>query len=234
MVVLLHALPTAMEDGLAIGQFPYIAMTARFAVPFFFITAGYFQRIDGVAPAAIVWRALRRLLPIYLIWIAVYWFVCRIVPLPDMEWNGNWRSLLQGGPLFHLWFLPALGFGLALVGIARVKLGLRTTTALAIGLALIGLGLTSYQAPLFGHEALEPRRGIFFAPAFVVIGAWLSQSRAEVSVGRATAIALAGVATIIGEEMALRQIMGWPSVRSHDISLGTFFYGTGAFCSRVH
>lgn len=229
-VVGLHALPSGMEDGANVPLFPSLAISARFAVPFFFIAAGYFQKVNGVSLGRIVGRPLRRLLPIYVIWIALYWLASRIVPLADMDWNMAWWKIAWGGgPVFHLWFLPALGFGLALVGIGRATIGLRATTAIAILLALADLAWTSYHAPLFGGDAISARKNTFFAPAFIVLGAWLSHRQVALSPLKAGLIALAGLALLTVEEVLLRDVMGWSIAHSHDVSFGTFLYGAGIF-----
>ena len=75
-----------------------IDAAARFAVPFFFLTAGYFLPSAFPSLLTAAARILGRLLVPWLVWSVVYWLIYDQLGAPTLG--------TRAAP--HLWFLPAL------------------------------------------------------------------------------------------------------------------------------
>lgn len=164
----------------------------RLAVPFFFVSAGYFLAEKTIlAPNAEYKRGttrfLWRILKMYLIWSAVYLPLMLVGlsvgrgldPLScALEYL---RSFLFLGSFSQLWYLPALFVGAALVALLSRKMDLRLVFGLALLFYLIGIFNEAYSGlcpPIlsdFYEKIYNPifertRNGLFFAPVFVALG----------------------------------------------------------------
>ncbi|HBH80143.1 MAG TPA: hypothetical protein DDY39_09985, partial [Nitrospira sp.] len=148
-VILWHTGFVAGLSRLAGGSFP-IVLTGYLVwwvgVPYFFITAGYFFHRSVLAHGNPTTHFRRCVFP--LAWIFFWWMCIYIVVPPgwsaEILRNGLWQpfystalqnvellrtqhiSLFLAGhvPVFHLWFLPALMFSLAIltfVAICRLE-----------------------------------------------------------------------------------------------------------------
>jgi surface polysaccharide O-acyltransferase-like enzyme len=222
-VILLHSrppAPSAMSTAATL-----VAMACRFAVPFFFLVSGLYLRVEGRSVFDLALRPLIRLAPVYLGALFIYyvaWHALGIEP-----WQFSWKDLRNGGPIFHLWFLPALGVGLLFVGLGVRLLGLRQTLAAAVLLAMIGLGLTSYRAfyaaPLPGN-----RSGWLFAPLFVATGYAIGFRPPQRRLLPAVALAAISYALLVVEETVLARLTGRARIESHDFVLATFPFGVAA------
>lgn len=175
LVVAIHTSPLASYSaGL---DFWLTRVFARMAVPFFLMVTGYFlakKQWRGTPPL------IRRALLLYAAAILLY--------LPMNLYAGSFspagwlRALLWEGTLYHLWYFPALIWGLLLT---RLLLRLGNCTALAATgiLYLIGLGGDSYYGLASRLPVLRQmydlifsvteytRNGIFFVPLFLLLGA---------------------------------------------------------------
>ncbi|MGL4504279.1 MAG: acyltransferase family protein, partial [Aeromonas sobria] len=165
-----------------------INQLCRFAVPLFFLCAGYFlqPRLSREAPLTVAWRYCRPLLLLWLVWSLVYLLV-PFNPLDAVQQGylaslrGQWQFQLAAplngwlvGGMIHLWFLPALIMAVTLLALCY-RLG-RPALALWLGLGLYLLALLggSYAKPLLGAEwLLLTRNGPFFSLLFVALGALL-------------------------------------------------------------
>jgi surface polysaccharide O-acyltransferase-like enzyme len=148
-------------------QVSYLAqMACRFAVPFFFVTSGYFMSASRPA-GEIIGKSFRRIAPIYLFWVVAYAVILRSWP-SDLS---GWLALMfTGGAGAHLWFLPSLFLCVALCALIR-PLGWAWGGAIVVALYLAGLACGAY-GPLVGvHQDLwDPRSGILFGSIFVYAG----------------------------------------------------------------
>jgi surface polysaccharide O-acyltransferase-like enzyme len=226
LVILLHCLPDEASTSIAPGILVPLKILCRSAVPFFFITSGYFLGLANRAPKELLGRILERLLPIYAFWLTVY---CIYVALdPTMDLNLDWKTLTSGGAAFHLWYLPALAIGLAFVGVGTTLLGGRTTALACAVLAAIGLGCGAYH-DLLGLPGEARRGGVLVAPAFVFIGFCFATRPTRPRRAYAVASALAALLLALVEEWWISARSGSAPLVSHDFILSTFLLGSAMF-----
>jgi surface polysaccharide O-acyltransferase-like enzyme len=207
-----------------IAYLPLIA--AHAAVPFFFITSGTVLRWqEGDAFAVVRWL-LRKLLPLFTVWIVLYVIVA---------WCVGRGSLLQmiatideGGPTRHLWFLPALGFALSLVAVSLRFMGWRRTWLLAGTMAAIGLGHGCYQWFLgLGPHWL--RCAILTAPLFVLIGVTIARFPPPRHPVRFGLLVVASYALQVADDLLIASAPGY-SVQDHPtVTLATIPFALSLF-----
>lgn len=192
LVAAIHTSPLASFSAEA--DFIFTRVLARTAVPFFFMTTGYFllpQYLFGhsmdMRPLV---RSLKKLFFLYLAAILLY--------LPINLYAGQFREtgiadflrmIFLDGTFYHLWYLPAALWGIVFVlAIAGIR---RPGGEMPFG-GVAGISLILYAAGLFGdsyyglikQEALlkkgydilfsvstYTRNGFFYAPLFLVMGA---------------------------------------------------------------
>jgi surface polysaccharide O-acyltransferase-like enzyme len=219
LVVSLHSLPRSGTGASIIG------MVCRCAVPFFLIASGYLQNPPERFAWDVLSRPLRRLLPIYLFWMAVYYAVAGASGIRPVHLDV--RDLISGGTAFHLWFLPALGGALVLVPVGVLVLGRRATGLACAALAAAAIAFSTYHDVL--HLPGSARRGgLMVAPLLVFIGHWLARHRLSAPLPAAAALAVSGFAFMLCEELWIGHRLGLP-LDDHDFSIGTFAYGAGVF-----
>lgn len=222
MVVAIHT--SLLADWNETADFLLTRVVARVAVPFFLMTTGFFTL--GPAPAqkrrGAVFRFYRRTLALYAVAIALY--------LPLNVYNGSfaqphlWQNLLKDvcvdGTFYHLWYLPASLLGVAIV--QQLHKCRRAGVGWAVVLGLYGIGLLgdSYYGAIAHVPALNglyrgifavcdyTRNGLFYAPVFLWMGAWLHRHPLQLS-RRACGVALVVCAlALCGEALSLRAY-GW-------------------------
>lgn len=230
MVVAIHTAPLAevspmLDEAMVYGIF-------RVAVPFFLMVAGryvlapFLKRLPESRER--MRRYVRRTVATYLFATAAY--------LPLMAYAGNiptsapafLRWLLVDGAVYHLWYFPALVFGLAVCR-ALSRLGSRAAMAAATALYLAGVGGDSYFGAVGAAGPLEPlygalfscvgftRNGLFYVPLFLMLGA-VSRPAEEGLMkrdGALLAVSLFAVAT----EACLTSALGWQRHDSMYLSL---------------
>jgi surface polysaccharide O-acyltransferase-like enzyme len=209
--------------------FGYIADTAsRFAVPLFFLMAGWFWKDSQLRdPATASKRLLRRVGLPYAFWFLVYVALDVTAVLYPSTSEMSLKSYLlfpiSGGPGFHLWFLPALFMGTTLSWFGLRRVGTRLTFAASFMLYLCGVAMWYYLAAF--RPETNPvlfRNGLFFAPLFLV-GGHLLRGRLP-SYGLSLGLALTG-AVLHGVEGYM--IGQYPL--GHDLSVGTVPFAVGMF-----
>jgi fucose 4-O-acetylase-like acetyltransferase len=227
-IVALHVAGGGFSDNKALGF--VVDEVSRFAVPVFFLLSAYFwKEADLTSPLRLAGKVARRVLPAF----AAILVVTVAVDLLESGRTNIERSpagllLLAwtGGPAFHLWFLPALVVGSALVaGLVR-WLGLRGALIAALALYVIGTALGAYAKLWLGHGLpfWVDRNGLFFAPVFLVGGVLLRRYRDAVA-----GLSLVAVAAAVAVFALLQMIEGYFVVgrfpMGHDYSLATLGYG---------
>lgn len=195
LVVAIHTFP--FIDFSESFHLFFISTVCRLAVPFFFVCSAFFlftrMRETPRKSSSLLRRYLRRLLVLYLVWTVIY--------LPYTIWNysaagfsltallGWIRDFFLNGSYYHLWFLPALMLGTLIFWQLQKKEKLSSALLICLVLYVFGY-LINIFAPLwqsmsgisvvygfFEKTLVTARDGIFFAPAFVAIGALCAKTR---------------------------------------------------------
>ena len=204
---------------------------SRFAVPVFFILSAYFWKAEELAsPLRLTRRLAWRVLVPFVLWVAIT-MLWRMVTQPGYQPDLSPASLVfiawTGEPAFHLWFLPALVVGAALVAISGKYFGWVFTLGLALFLFVLGTTLGSYARLLSGESFpfWLDRNGLLFAPIFLVVGVLLRRYR-----DRVAALSIPAVLAAAALFAALQVVEGYFVVgrypMGHDYSLATLGYGT--------
>jgi surface polysaccharide O-acyltransferase-like enzyme len=225
-VVLIHA----VADGAVDHPFAadVIAMSSRFAVPFFFLAFGYL--LSPRRPERTALRLLFRLAPPFLFWAIVYilYFQHSLASLKSPAMVG--RLLITGLDGQHLWFLPALGAAGVLFAVVQNRYGWRAIVLLAIAFYLLAFAFGPLR-PLL-HVPRMPfntRNGPFFGLLFVTIGAWLRTRDIRITLPVALALfAFAGLLQLV-EVGALVAVGAIEFPRFTDDTLTTIPFGVAAF-----
>ena len=196
LVIAIHTSP--LDIFSPEGDFFLTRILARIAVPFFFMVTGQFvvRKFMNSGDASCLFRYLRKILILYAVAIILY--------LPIGIYAGHYQELTTmsflkllffDGTFYHLWYFPACLLGILLVYLMSRFLKLRGMLVVSAVLYVIGLLGDSY----FGFvQKLPPvetiynfffqicsytRNGLFFAPLFLILGAWCaSGSRRGLSV----------------------------------------------------
>ncbi|MDX1300757.1 acyltransferase [Photobacterium sp.] len=135
---------------------------ARFAVPFFFVVAGYLYYFQSMTDSgAYTKRYLAKLIRMYLSWTLIYFVLAGIG-------YQFWRPYSFSSAFYHgtfgseiMWFMPALTIAVLLQYIAQKFNTSTVLFAIASLLHLIGLSGQSYQA-LLPFEIFNPETNTFF------------------------------------------------------------------------
>ena len=151
-VIVIHISPFASPFDPTLWPEPHYQMLAgffnqvsRFAVPFFFMSAGYFlyPKWQHGQVVRVTWLYVRPLLVLWVLWSVVY----ALLPMTLKQWandgyvagvSANWHWLSSDplnqwwvGGMVHLWFLPALV--LAVVICALFEVMARPAGTLVVG-----------------------------------------------------------------------------------------------------
>ncbi len=210
---------------------------ARVAVPLFFMASGFlfFRKLlgDPQKDRSRLLRYVTKTMRLYAIAILMY------VPLNlyrgDFEGGISYpaliRDILVDGTFYHLWYLPALATGLALVYFLHRWVAWRWVLIMAgllYGAGLLGdsyYGLTLRLGMLDGlydwlfQWMAYTRNGLFFAPVFLAIGAWLSRRPPRIKRKQTYAfLLLLSLAALVAEGRLLHAA-GYPRHDSMYISL---------------
>ncbi|MCM1536405.1 MAG: serine racemase VanT catalytic subunit [Clostridium sp.] len=192
LVVAIHTSPFASFSATA--DFVLTRVLARIAVPFFFMVTGFFLLPPYLFGHTKDYRRLsaflKKTLILYLAAVLLY--------LPVNLYAGHFRDttlwdklrmLLFDGTFYHLWYLPAVILGALLVCLPARRLPFKAVMFLCLILYFLGLLGDSYYGIIAAvpgmksiYEAIffifsYTRNGIFYAPVFLAMGAYLSQDR---------------------------------------------------------
>ena len=190
LVVAIHTSPLASYSSA--GDFFLTRIAARVAVPFFFMTSGFFLISRYAKDNEKLWAFLRKTAWIYGFSIVLYlplnvyngYRIGRGSSIPKGQHllPGILKDLLFDGTMYHLWYLPASMLGACLAWAMVRKWGLKKSFVPAGILYLIGLFGDSYYGIAAKIPFLEKmyteifeisdytRNGIFFAPVFFILG----------------------------------------------------------------
>ena len=195
MVVAIHTFPF---QNLAPFLDTFITLTLfRVAVPFFFMISGFYvlgplAKQQSYRSRFNVQRFVKKQSKLY------GWIILAYLPLSF--YNGTFslkinfiqslKLIFFEGTLYHLWYFPAVILGVILVGLSLNYWPIQRVLFLTFGLYLIGLGGDSWSGMIpdfpilndfysFLFESLGgTRNGLFFAPLYLTLGAWLATKKA--------------------------------------------------------
>ena len=195
LVVAIHTSPLTSFNTTA--DFFLTRELARLAVPFFFMVTGHFVLSDRLwgqeRDYGFIWRYLGKTGILYGIAILLY--------LPIGFYAGHYEDLTPfravqmlvfDGTFYHLWYFPALILGILIVYLLGRFCTLGVSLAVTAVLYLIGLFGDSYfgliadvpgvsQAYGLGFQLFSyTRNGLFLAPLFLVMGAWLKRGSEKI------------------------------------------------------
>lgn len=234
LVVLLHSLPgiplSASEPwGMSVWAVPIDAFTWC-AVPFFFIVSGYYFR-EGRPLSAAIGSPLRKLIPIYLFWLALY-IASDQAAWPNISLSKVLKDLPDGGwSAFHLWFLPALGVSIAVLAIAD-KIGGRVLVfSVAIIAAIFGPVLWTYHFLIGSSNTaiwLADVQRQLGAITYVCIG-YLLKNIPVRSVTFSTKTCILAFVAVLIERLILVYIFHQYHVPNAQSMISTFVFGTAVF-----
>lgn len=213
----------------------------RFAVPYFFIAAGYFFSLatsDGKPIVQVFSRYAQRIVLLFLGWALFYAVVPPFVGGQNYPYPARLVEHLQDmirfphsfvltGNIYHLWFLSALLQGIAIVAffqwLKRPRLGL----AFAITLLLFALLTGAYrETPVGIPLPLNTRSGLFFSTFFVAVGAMLARRTKPIPLGAALTIFFVGLILHLAEIWFLSRAGAQP-VGSFQLVFGTVPFAVG-------
>lgn len=217
LIVAIHTSPLLSFS--TTGDFILTRIIARIAVPFFFMTSGFFMISRYATDAGRLKVFEKRTAALYaaatLIYIPVniysgYFSMEHI--LPNLI-----KDIVFDGTMYHLWYLPASMLGAAiawcLVRTQNYKKAFVITGALYIA-GLFGDSYYGFTAKLpFLDSAYASifqitdytRNGLFFAPIFFVLGGWAADSRCKISMGKAVCGFSASMLLMLGEAIILHR-----------------------------
>lgn len=187
LIVAIHTAPLSTYSETADFLFSYCL--GRIAVPFFLMTTGYFALgpllRDPYLPGRSLIKSMQKTALLYLAATLLY--------LPINIYSGKlpafkdlFKVLVFDGTFYHLWYLPAALVGMLLLFLLAKVCRIRTLFFICALLYLMGLlgdswyGLIEKVTPIkVFYDGLfqissYTRNGIFYAPVFLFMGAWLS------------------------------------------------------------
>lgn len=189
MVVVVHSMPLMPFSREA--NFIIINIVGRFAVPFFFISSGFFVSMKSRENPTYFKKYMRALIKLYLFWSILYipfgfQWVQQNMDIPYVLYP---IALLLGifyiGTYYHLWYMPALIFSLYVVHWCSKRIRHRSLLPLTFLLFCIGSLETYYgvvpfpeiQTLIDGYMTImfTTRNGLFFGLFFVACGFYLSK-----------------------------------------------------------
>ncbi len=218
LVITNHTSP--LLDYSSSANFVLTSLLSRLAVPFFFMTTGFFLIRDVERDNDRLKSFVKKSVIIYAIAI--------IVCLPLQIYKGDFsirpllpsiiKNLFFNGTLYHLWYLPASIIGGIIAWYLVRKFGYKLAFCISIPLYLIGLFGNGYYGIIRSVPFIKAlydeifvimdstQNGIFFAPLFIIIGAYIF-SRSDKLPGRTASLIglILSLSAMIAEGFILRE-----------------------------
>ncbi len=215
LVVAIHISPLSAYSET--GDFIFTRVIARVAVPFFFMTSGFFLISRYNYNNDKLKTFIKKTGIIYGIAILLY------IPLNIYSGYFTQENLLPkmikdiifDGTMYHLWYLPASVIGAAIAWFSVRRFGLKKAFAITLTLYVIGMFGDSYygiaeKLPLlknvYGYlfELSDyTRNGFFYAPVFIVMGGIIADRATPVSMGKSIVGLFVSSALFLAEGMVL-------------------------------
>lgn len=183
IIILLHMRPflgTYDQLDLAFNN-----IISRICVPFFFVMTGYFVSQKQMQDASYIKHYIKRMLPTYLFWSILYIPIGiqlindRNIPMSLLP-IALIVALVYVGTCYHLWYFPALFFGLWVLALWLKKFSIRSLLILSFVLLCFGATetyfgllpqviqqiLTTYYFQIF----YTTRNFLFFGLFYIAMG----------------------------------------------------------------
>ena len=215
LIVAIHTSP--LSSFSETGNFIFTRIVSRVAVPFFFMTSGFFLISRYTCNAEKLEAFIKKTTLIYGVAILLY--------IPINVYNGYFKmdnllpniikDIVFDGTLYHLWYLPASIIGAAIAWYLVKKLNYPKALMVASVLYLIGLFGDSYYEITEKISCLNSlytyifqvtdytRNGIFFAPIFFILGGFIADNRPQITFGKSFLGFAISLALMLGEAMIL-------------------------------
>lgn len=215
LIVAIHTSP--LSSFSETGNFIFTRIVSRVAVPFFFMTSGFFLISRYTCNAEKLEAFIKKTTLIYGVAILLY--------IPINVYNGYFKmdnllpniikDIVFDGTLYHLWYLPASIIGAAIAWYLVKKLNYPKALMVASVLYLIGLFGDSYYGITEKISCLNSlytyifqvtdytRNGIFFAPIFFILGGFIADNRPQITFGKSFLGFAISLALMLGETMIL-------------------------------
>lgn len=191
LIICIHTSPLSSFSGDA--DFFLTRIVARIAVPFFLMVSGFFimppYLFEKSCDTGMLLRFLKKATLLYAVAMAIYLPVNIYAgQLKGLRIADIFRMVVFDGTFYHLWYLPAAILGVLIVYLLGRKLPFKALFGVALLLYVIGLMGDSYFGAVSGVPVLSTiydamlyvfshtRNGLFYAPVFVAMGAWLGHS----------------------------------------------------------
>lgn len=215
LIIAIHTSP--LSSFSETGNFIFTRIVSRVAVPFFFMTSGFFLISRYTCNAEKLEAFIKKTTLIYGVAILLY--------IPINVYNGYFKmdnllpniikDIVFDGTLYHLWYLPASIIGAAIAWYLVKKLNYPKALMVASVLYLIGLFGDSYYGITEKISCLNSlytyifqvtdytRNGIFFAPIFFILGGFIADNRPQITFGKSFLGFAISLALMLGEAMIL-------------------------------
>lgn len=181
------------------GNYFLVTVLARLAVPFFFVTSGFFfgNKIklghSSESELPILLPVIKRLIALYIAWTMMY------LPIQIYAWTrsgGSWsywltylQKLFFEGSYYTLWYLTGLIFAMAFSYLLFKIFKPGKVLLITLMLYIVGTLLQSYY-DVFESESLlswyysiflTTRNGLFFGSLFVSLGIYMAHHKQNLS-----------------------------------------------------
>jgi len=194
---------------------------ARIAVPFFLMVTGYF-----LVPKFMFNEGSKPKLPTgFIKKTGLIFAISTLLYLPVNIYSNHFSSgnivaimlkdIVFDGTFYHLWYLPASIIGVLVLFLLGHRFSIRATLGISAILYLFGLLGDSYYGLIQRIPALDAlyaagfhlysytRNGIFLAPVFLSMGAWIAKSENHINKKTCIIGFIASVALLLAEGTVL-------------------------------
>ncbi|TCU34241.1 acyltransferase family protein [Rhizobium azibense] len=227
-VVSFVAVVAAHARGYYIGPraTEFFLLVPRFAVPYFFLVAGYFLSRKPLYLVPVAKLYLIRLLPVFVGWLLIYLLAHELL-FGNSGIMGVRQLLVEGVPAYHLWFLPSLGVSAVTFALCLKVSG--KSGALVAGILLYFLGVPFVELNMEGPIHWNFRDGPFFGCIFIAMGYWIGKSDLSLTIKQSVAIASAGLLLQCLESFLLWRYFQVPPTTDINYFISTIPYAVGIF-----
>lgn len=221
LIIAIHTSPLGKINDT--GNFILTRVVARVAVPFFFMTSGFFMLSRYDYNGARLIKFIKRTAILYGISILLY--------MPVNIYNGYFKmdyfipnlikDILFDGTMYHLWYLPAAIMGGAVALYLVRHFDYKAAFAISGILYFIGLfgdsyyGVSDRLSDIYTYifQVCDyTRNGIFFAPVFFVLGGFIAENKGKVSLAKSLWGFVISFSLMLFEALTLHSL----NVQRHD------------------